>query len=102
MVDDSADSTRSLWMLLTSWGHDVREAQDGPSALDIARDFQPDVVLLDIGLPRMDGYEVVKAMHREPVLASVVTVALTGYDHHLVKPVDFAELQGILTTAATP
>ena len=97
-------------MLLKESGYDVRTAPDGSTAVQAALDFRPDVVLLDIGLPGMDGYEVAKRIRQQPVLRSVVLVALTGYgqeadmqtslqvgfDHHLVKPISFKNVQQIL------
>lgn len=112
VVDDNVDALQSLEMLLGMCRHQVRTATDGPAALAAALDFRPNVVLLDIGLPRMDGYEVAKKMRQEPALANAVLVAMTGYgqesdrqrslqagfDHHLVKPADFGKVQQILTT----
>ena len=108
VVDDNLDSTETLEMLLQAWGYDVRTAADGQTALTVALEFEPQVVLLDIGLPRMDGYEVARrltASARTPFL-----VALTGYgqaEHrqrafdagfgeHLVKPVDPLRLRALL------
>jgi PAS domain S-box-containing protein len=115
VVDDNADARESLAMLLQAMGHDTRLAQDGASALQAALDYRPDVVLLDIGLPVVDGFQVAQWMRQEPVLQDVVLVALTGYgqesdrqrsreagfNHHLVKPVDFAKVESILVAAAT-
>ena len=85
-----------------------------PAALAAALEFRPHVVLLDIGLPEMDGYEVAKRIRQQPALTNVVLVALTGYgqeairqrsqdagfDHHLVKPADFAKVKHILATVS--
>jgi signal transduction histidine kinase/CheY-like chemotaxis protein len=112
VVDDNVDAAESLAMLLQLSRHQVCTAHDGPTALEAAFDFRPNVVLLDIGLPRMDGYEVAKKMRQQPVLKNVMLVAMTGYgqesdrqrsqeagfDHHLVKPADFGKLQQILAT----
>jgi len=112
VVDDNVDVAQSLTMLLEASGHDFRTAHDGPNALATALDYRPDVVLLDIGLPGMDGYEVAKKMRQQPNLKHVVLVAVSGYghesdhrrsqeegfDHHLVKPIDFGKLQQILAT----
>ena len=112
VVDDNADARESLAMLLQASGHDTRLAQDGDNALKTALDYRPDVVLLDIGLPGVDGFQVAKRMRQEPTLKGVVLVALTGYgqdsdrersreagfNHHLVKPVDFAKVESILAT----
>ncbi len=112
VVDDSVDTAESLAMLLQACGHDVRIAHDGPTAQEVVLDYRPDVVLLDIGLPGLDGYEVAKRVRHQPALSSVVLVAMTGYgqesdrqrsheagfDHHLSKPADFGKLQEILGT----
>jgi len=114
VVDDDVDAAEMLEMLLTISGHAVRIAHDGPAALEAALEFRPNVVLLDIGLPEMDGYEVAKRIRQQPALTNVVLVALTGYgqetirqrsqdagfDHHLVKPADFAKVQHILATVS--
>jgi CheY-like chemotaxis protein len=114
VVDDVRDTADSLVLVLTLAGHEVRAAYDGPSALEAARAFRPDVVLLDIGLPGLDGYEVARRLRREPGLGDVVLVATTGYGQeqdrrraeeagftaHCVKPVDPRALEGIV--AAPP
>ncbi len=106
--------TTTLAILLEVSGHQVRTAHDGPSALEAALDFRPNVVLLDIGLPRMNGFEVARKIRQQLVLKDVVLVAMTGYgqesdrrrsmdagfDHHLVKPVDFHNLQQMLASVA--
>jgi CheY-like chemotaxis protein len=105
-------------MLLEVLGHRVRVFHDGTSALEAARANPPDVMLVDIGLPGIDGYEVARRARKEPVLADVKLVALTGYgldedrrkamvagfDYHLVKPVDLGTLQKLVPrlTAAAP
>ncbi|MHB8974062.1 MAG: PAS domain-containing hybrid sensor histidine kinase/response regulator [Pirellulaceae bacterium] len=112
VVDDNVDSAQSLATLLKLSGHDVRTAYDGPSALEAAIHNRPSVVLLDIGLPGMNGYEVAKQIRQQANLENVVLVAMTGYghesdrkrsqeagfDHHLVKPVDFVKVQQVLAT----
>jgi signal transduction histidine kinase len=112
VVDDSVDTAESVMMLLQACGHDVCIAHDGPTALQLALDYRPDVVLLDIGLPGLDGFEVAKRLRQQSALNNVVLVAITGYgqvsdgqrsqeagfDHHLVKPVDFAKVENILAT----
>ncbi len=114
VVDDNVDVTTTLAMLLKLSGHDVRKAHDGPAALEAALDFRPNVVLLDIGLPGMSGFEVAQQMRQQPDLQNVVLVAMTGYgqesdrrrsleagfNHHLVKPADFDKLQKILATVS--
>jgi signal transduction histidine kinase len=110
VVDDSVDNADSLARLLGSCGHDVRTAYDGLAALAVAREFQPEFVFLDIGLPRMDGYEVARRLRAEPGFEAATLVALTGYgqegdrrqaeeagfDTHLVKPADLHALRALL------
>ena len=110
IVDDNADAAQSLALLLTASGHDVRMAHDGPTAVEAALDYRPDLALMDIGLPGFDGYEVAQRMRQQPVLQHALLVAMTGYgqekdrlrslaagfDHHLVKPVNFESVQEIL------
>jgi PAS domain S-box-containing protein len=111
VVDDNIDSTDVLARLLRISGHDVRTAYAGPSAVDAAVSYVPDVVLLDIGLPGLNGYEVARRLRQYPQLKSVKLVAMTGYglqsdlqlakeagfDEHLVKPVDFLKVGELLT-----
>jgi two-component system CheB/CheR fusion protein len=110
VVEDNVDTAESLTMLLELLGHRVRAAPDGVAALDAARANVPDVMLVDIGLPGMDGYEVARRVRRDPDLKEVVLVALTGYgqeevkqqamaagfDYHLVKPVNPDALHGLV------
>jgi len=110
LVDDNRDSAESLAALLTTLGHDVCQAYDGPAALEAARSETPDLVLLDIGMPGMSGYEVARRIRAEPALVGTTLIALTGYgsaedrhesraagfDGHLVKPIDFEALQRII------
>ena len=114
VVDDNVDAAKGLAMLLRAFGHDAHLAHDGAGALQAALEYVPQVVLLDIGLPIVNGYEVAKWIRQEPSLKSVVLVALTGYgqksdrqltqqagfDHHLVKPADFAQIESILSAVA--
>jgi PAS domain S-box-containing protein len=116
VVDDNVDAAQSLAMLLKDSGHQVRMAHTGPTALDAALDYRPNVVLLDIGLPEMDGFEVAKRIREQPFLKNVVLVAMTGYGQdtdrqrsqevgfnaHLVKPADFGKVQQILATVSVP
>jgi PAS domain S-box-containing protein len=111
IVDDNVDAADSLGMLLREWGCDVQLANDGQSAIRAARLRSPDVVLLDIGLPGMDGFEVARRLRRAPELENVLIIAVTGYgseldrqrsleagfDHHLAKPVDFDALRDLLS-----
>ncbi len=114
VVDDNMDAAQSLAMLLKGSGHQVRMAHTGPAALQAALDYRPNVVLLDIGLPGMDGYEVAKRIRQQPALQNVVLVAISGYGQdtdrqrsqeagfhaHLVKPADFGKVQQILATVS--
>ena len=103
----------SLSMLLRLYGHEVRVARTGPTALEMAAAFRPDVVLLDIGLPGMDGYQVARRLRAKPEFKGVMLCALTGYtpseadrqrpqqagfDHYFVKPVSLEKLLGLLRT----
>jgi CheY-like chemotaxis protein len=117
LVDDNTDAARALALLLRRDGHDVHVAHDGPAALESAPAFRPQVVLLDIGLPKgMDGYEVGRRLRELPGLGDTVLAALTGYgqeddrqrslaagfDAHLVKPVDPAVLKEWLSQTTGP
>jgi two-component system CheB/CheR fusion protein len=79
VVDDNTDAAESLAMLLTLDGYVVETACDGPSALQLATDFHPEVVLLDIGLPGMDGFEIGRRLRAMPRLANTLLIALSGY-----------------------
>jgi CheY-like chemotaxis protein len=110
IVDDNRDFVASLAALLEEFGHDVRVAADGESGIALATEQIPDAVLLDIGLPGINGYEVARLLRGSPALASVTLVGLSGYsqeedrrrareagfDHYLVKPIDAAELINII------
>jgi DNA-binding response OmpR family regulator len=112
VVDDNVDAAQSLGLLLEESGHDVQMAYDGATALRVALDYRPNVVLLDIGLPGIDGFEVAKRLRHQRDLSSVVLVAMTGYgqltdkqrsheagfNHHLVKPANFGKVLQILAT----
>lgn len=112
VVDDNVDTVTTLAMLVRESGHEVRTAFDGSAVLETALDFRPQVVLLDIGLPGLNGFEVARRIRQQKVLTDVVLVAMTGYgqsgdrarskeagfDHHLVKPGDFAKVLEILAT----
>ncbi|MEZ0314946.1 MAG: ATP-binding protein [Myxococcota bacterium] len=118
VVDDNVDAAESLAQLLTLWGHKVEVAGDGPSALRIADSLSPELVLLDIGLPGMDGYQVAAALRAtDPRTAATHVVAVSGYgqardrersreagfDAHLTKPVDIARLRQLVSDiASTP
>jgi CheY-like chemotaxis protein len=112
LVDDNRDAADSMRMLLREVGADVRVAHDGPEALAAFEDCRPRMVLLDIGMPGMDGYEVARRLRASPRGAQASLVALTGwgqdddrrrvreagFDHHLVKPADFAALRSLIAS----
>ncbi|GEP44233.1 response regulator [Brevifollis gellanilyticus] len=114
IVDDNVDSVRSLSILQRNRGHETRTATCGSEALEIVTDFKPEVVLLDIGLPGMDGFEIARQIRANPDVANVFLIAMTGYgsdrdqetarqagfDKFLVKPIDLAQLQEWLRTLA--
>jgi PAS domain S-box-containing protein len=111
VVDDNADTAEGIERFLKLLGSDVRVARDGAEAIAVARDQRPQIVLLDIGLPGMDGYEVARALRAEEFGKSALIIAVSGYgqpedlrrsqdagfDHHLVKPVDYDALTSLFT-----
>ncbi len=112
IVDDNADAAHTLSLFLEAQGHKVRVAFDGRSALELACQDPPRVLLLDIGLPDIDGYQLARSLRGLPQTARAVLIALTGYgqpedreraraagfDHHLTKPVDADQLARLLAT----
>lgn len=113
VVEDNVDSADSLSLLLRLYGHEVQVARTGPAALEMASASRPDVVLLDIGLPGMDGYQVAQHLRERPEFKDVVMCALTGYtpsqadrqrqqetgfDHYYVKPIELAKLLELFKT----
>ena len=110
IVDDHVDATRALRRLLLVMGHEVTIAHDGQSGIEMASRDRPDVILLDIGLPQMDGYAVARHLRSLPHFGTTRIIALTGYgaeearqnvrragfDEHLIKPVDADELEAAL------
>jgi DNA-binding response OmpR family regulator len=106
IVDDHADSADLLAIWLEQVGHETKTALDGVSGLTAALEFEPDVALLDLGLPPSDGYELARAIRARPELATCRLIAVSGFDEqadrvrstgagferHLTKPVDLAEL----------
>ena len=110
IVDDNADSADSLAMLLRITGHETYTAHDGLGAIEAAEKHRPDVVLLDIGLPKLNGYDVCRRVREQPWGKNIVLIALTGwgqdedrrksheagFDGHLVKPVDHERLAALL------
>jgi CheY-like chemotaxis protein len=110
VVDDNVDAALTLAEAVRLDGHEVHVAHDGASALELSRSFVPEVVLLDIGLPGIDGYEVVRHLRERPETRGALIVALTGFgqetdrqralaagfDDHLVKPVDLETVTTVL------
>jgi CheY-like chemotaxis protein len=110
VVDDNVDSAKTLGMLLKYLGADVHVVHSGVAAIDAVEKYRPDIVLLDIGMPGMDGYEVARRIRERHEFKEVTLIALTGwgqeddrrrtreagFDHHLVKPADIAALQTLI------
>lgn len=110
IVEDNVDSADTLQMLLQIAGYEARAAYDGAAALSIASEFEPHAILLDIGLPRKDGYQVARELRALPQTSSSLLVALTGFDHdedrqraseagfdaYQVKPVEPAAIEKLL------
>jgi signal transduction histidine kinase/ActR/RegA family two-component response regulator len=110
LVEDNLDAAESMRMLLELFGHSVRVVHDGEAALVAAREQPPEIMLIDVGLPGMDGYELVRRLRQIPALERSLLVALTGYGrdedkqealaagfhHHLVKPIDLDSLQALI------
>lgn len=114
IADDNEDALAGLALLIEHMGHDVRTASDGAPAVTLAATFQPDVVVLDLGMPHLDGYEACRRIRAQAGGATMVLVALTGwgqdddrrrsrdagFDHHLVKPVSSDALDALLRSVA--
>lgn len=110
IVDDNVDAAESLAELLRTFGHTVHIAHDGASAIIEASRLRPEVVILDIGLPTMNGYQVAQRLRSDVGLTSSLLIALTGYaqecdrvsaekagfDHHFAKPLDIRKLAAVL------
>jgi signal transduction histidine kinase/CheY-like chemotaxis protein len=110
VVDDSPGVARSLELVLLDWKHEVKTCSDAFAALEVARSFKPDFVLADLGMPRMNGYQLAEELRRLPGLRNVTLIAVSGYGQpadqersksvgfarHLTKPVDLVELKQIL------
>ncbi len=111
VVDDNVDAADSLCTLLRLWGYDARAAYDGPAGLEVASALLPDCLVLDIGLPGLDGYELAQRLRAHPRLSRAKLVALSaysdgeraraaGFDYQLVKPADPEELEALLQMLA--
>jgi len=110
VVDDHASSADTTGQMLSIIGHDITVAHDGPEALGLARKAHPDVIMLDIGLPGMSGYDVCRELRKDPAFAKTILIAQTGwgqdrdreqayeagFDHHLTKPIDWHDLNKLL------
>jgi CheY-like chemotaxis protein/two-component sensor histidine kinase len=111
VVDDNADAAASLALLLKFSGHEVHVAHEGEAALRLAETLRPHAVLLDVGMPGMDGYEVARRLRQRPGTDDLVIIAVTGYgaetdrrraraagfDHHLTKPIELASVADLIT-----
>jgi CheY-like chemotaxis protein len=116
VVDDNQESAESLTILLDLAGHKTHTTYDGLEAIEAAATFRPDVILLDIGLPELNGYEVARKIREQPWGQAMVLVALTGwgqeedrrrsreagFNHHLTKPVDPLALTRLLAKTTSP
>jgi CheY-like chemotaxis protein len=110
IVDDNADAANALRYLLQNDGHHVELASDGSSGLALAHRLKPDVLLLDIGLPQLNGYDFARQVRSDESLKNATLIAITGYgqpgdqlraakagfDHHMTKPIEFQQLQELL------
>jgi CheY-like chemotaxis protein len=115
VVDDNQDAATSLAAWLKLIGNEIQIAYDGLAALEAATAFKPDIILLDIGLPKMNGYDVARRVRQQPWGEEMVLVALTGwgqdkdreksreagFNHHMVKPVDHAALTRLLANLSS-
>ena len=112
LADDNADFAQSLGQLLSSQGHEVTIAYDGEQALESAASFHPEIAFVDIGMPKVHGYDVARQLRERPDTRGCVLVAVTGwgqesdrqrareagFDRHLTKPVDPREIEAILAS----
>jgi CheY-like chemotaxis protein len=109
IIEDNQDTATMMDIMLKEWGQETRVAHDGPSALEVARQFRPQVVLLDVGLPKLHGYEVARRLRQQDWAQDAHLVAITGWgleadrqgeaagiDHRLLKPVDPETLHSLL------
>lgn len=113
VVDDNRDAAVLMGRLLSTLGNDVRVVHDGFAALDMAETFRPEAILLDIGLPEMDGYETARMLREMPECKDITIIAVTGwgqdedrekgrlagFNHHVVKPADSSTLMQLLASA---
>lgn len=116
VVDDNCDSAESMSMMLKLSGHEVAVAHDGLEAIEVAREFRPDVAFLDLGMPRLNGYEAARSIREQPWGRQILLVALTGwgqeedkrrtkeagFDAHIVKPIDPDEVEELIIGCARP
>jgi PAS domain S-box-containing protein len=116
VVDDNVDVAESMAVILRHEGYEVRTAHDGETAIEIAEAFRPHMVFLDLGMPRVDGYDVARRLRREPWMADAILVACTGwgqpedrrrsseagFDHHLVKPVSPEAVLQLVASSSEP
>jgi CheY-like chemotaxis protein/two-component sensor histidine kinase len=116
IVDDSRDGAACLGMMLSLQGHDTRTAHDGQEAIELAEAFRPEVILLDIGLPRLNGYDACRRIREQPWSKDTFMIAVTGwgqeddrlrsqeagFDRHMVKPIDPEALQQLLADSSLP
>jgi CheY-like chemotaxis protein len=114
VVEDIRETADTLQVMLELSGHEVAVVYSGPEGVAVAKVFRPDVLIIDIGLPGMDGWAVVRELRRDPATANALMIALTGYssdeararskesgfDHHLVKPGDPVQLLGLIDAHA--
>jgi CheY-like chemotaxis protein len=110
VIEDNADQAQTLAALLSLWGYEVKTANEGTEGISTAEEFKPDVVLVDLGLPGISGYEVARRLRKHPQLSDVCIVAQTGwgdtndrrrtkeagFDHHLLKPLDPEDLRAVI------
>ena len=113
IVDDNVDLARGMARILEIHGHHVQIAHDGPAGLDNAKAWRPEFVLLDIGLPGMDGYQIAALLRHDPNTKNAVIIAISGYgqeedrdrskqagfDHHLVKPISSSDLIKVIDSS---
>ena len=111
VVDDNRDAADALTILLRIWGHDVETATSGAEAIRLAEQANPEIILMDLGMPIMNGYEAAQRILERPGRAQIMLIALTGwgqeadrhrtqaagFQHHLTKPVNVEQLQKLIT-----